>query len=111
MDELIAFLRKEIDLDEHRARAAIGKARHIVRHDLARVLREVEAKRKIVERVEVHAKKLARLNEQNVTGNMTERQQWTRAELGTRLNEASKTLCLLALSYVDRPGYREEWRP
>ncbi|MFE2712261.1 DUF6221 family protein [Streptomyces mirabilis] len=59
---------------------------HIARHDPARVLREIEAKRRIVDRY-------AWLREHGDTGGTA----WV--------------LPLLALPYADRPGYREEWRP
>lgn len=61
-------------------------AEHIAAHDPARVLREVEAKRRIVDRY-------AWLREHGDTGGTA----WV--------------LPLLALPYADRPGYREEWRP
>jgi hypothetical protein len=63
------------------------QAEHIVRHDPARVLREIDAKRGILGRVESHAAVMGR---DEVHGDL---------------------LRLLALPYADRPGYREEWRP
>lgn len=59
---------------------------HIVRHDPARVLREIDAKRQLVERY-------AWLREHGDTGGTA----WV--------------LPLLALPYADRPGYRAEWAP
>lgn len=67
-------------------RDGIGLSRHIVRHDPARVLCDIDARRQIVERY-------AWLREHGDTGGMA----WV--------------LPLLALPYADRPGYREEWRP
>lgn len=61
-------------------------AEHIARHNPARVLREIDAKRRIVDRY-------AWLREHGDTGG------------------AAWVLPLLALPYADRPGYREEWRP
>ncbi|MFF6966270.1 DUF6221 family protein [Streptomyces anthocyanicus] len=63
-----------------------GVARHIARHDPARVLREIDAKRQIVDRY-------AWLREHGDTGGTA----WV--------------LPLLALPFADRPGYRDEWRP
>ncbi|AMM12338.1 DUF6221 family protein [Streptomyces albidoflavus] len=60
-------------------------AAHIARHDPARVLAEVEAKRQIVERY-------AWLCEHGDTGGA-----WV--------------LPLLALPYADHPDYRDAWRP
>ena len=59
---------------------------HAARHNPARVLREIEAKRRIVDRYEW-------LREHGDTGGTA----WV--------------LPLLALPYADRPGFREEWRP
>lgn len=61
-------------------------AAHWARHDPARVLREVEAKRRIVERY-------AWLREHGDTGG------------------AAWVLPLLAAAYADHPDYRPEWAP
>ncbi|MFJ6143107.1 DUF6221 family protein [Streptomyces anulatus] len=66
---------------------------HIVRHDPARVLREVDAKRQIIAEHDVYARKLAdRMDCQS-------------------LDFPCKTLRLLALSYADHPDYQDTWRP
>jgi hypothetical protein len=59
---------------------------HIVRHDPARVLREIEAKRRIVDRY-------AWLREHGDAG------------------DAAWVLPLLAAAYADHPDYRPEWAP
>ena len=61
-------------------------AAHVVRHDPARVLREVEAKRRIVDRY-------AWLREHGDTGG------------------AAWVLPLLAAPYAAHPDYRPEWAP
>jgi hypothetical protein len=77
----------------------VEEAEHIARHDPARVLREVEAKRRIVDRYEdavtrqddpAHSR-IAAFHE------VAEYDDWV--------------LPLLALPYSDHPDYREEWRP
>lgn len=69
--------------------------RHAARHDPARVLREIDAKRQILARyVELRAAS----KEQGLIGDVTEEYQ-------------DFLLRVLALPYADRPGYREEWRP
>lgn len=68
---------------------------HITEHDPARVLREIDAKRRIAA---LHA----RPHHQCVTEDGPT--QWHAAD-------PCATLRLLALPYADRPGYREEWRP
>ena len=60
-----------------------GLADHVAEWDPARVLREIDAKRRI----------LATLHEEG----------------GDRM--FADIFRLLALPYADRPGYREEWRP
>lgn len=73
---------------------------HIVRHDPARVLREVEAKRRILNDV----LPTMQADEMRIAG------EWGVGSEPVR--EASDDLLsLLALPYADRPGYRDEWRP
>jgi hypothetical protein len=66
-----------------------GLVRHITRHDPARVLREIDAKRQVIEQ----AATIADMDEMHV------------AFRGRDILKA------LALPYADQPGYREEWRP
>ncbi|WP_406000710.1 DUF6221 family protein [Streptomyces sp. NBC_00829] len=67
-------------------------AEHMARHDPARVLREVEAKRRIVEEANLYLCDSGPL-------------------CGYRSKHGHNVLRLLALPYVDHPDYREEWRP
>lgn len=128
MDDLIAFLKAQLDEDEASARQAPGPTwEHrqirdevggeivvfedyiavadpdrntvvlsdvdddvrpfVLRHDPARVLRDVEAKRRLLQRAE---------------SDLAD-DQWDEA--------AQETVKVLALPYADREGYREEWRP
>ncbi|MFC9247766.1 DUF6221 family protein [Streptomyces sp. NPDC057136] len=133
MDDLVQFLRDRLDEGEAVARAATqgdwvwsrefvtppgyhhrtigplepGDAAHIARHDPARVLREVEAKREILR---WHS------TPHTVVDGFC-------ADEGgpcTHRGEAECTLCggtgcptlrLLALPYADHPDYQETWRP
>jgi hypothetical protein len=70
-----------------------SNAAHIARHDPARVLREVEAKRRTIE-------VLVRRYKASKPG-MAE---------GAHFVMLMDTLRLLALPYADHPDYREEWR-
>jgi hypothetical protein len=70
---------------------------HIARHDPAHVLREVEAKRKIVRECENQAAW------ESTTGR--------KYPATTAWALADTTLRLLALPYADRPGYQDTWRP
>ncbi|MEV4197029.1 DUF6221 family protein [Micromonospora globbae] len=77
---------------------SMADAEHIARHDPARVLAEVAAKRRILDE---HFE--ASLGDTGVgAGDCT-----------TCTNYAwpCPTVRLLALPYADRPGYRPEWRP
>jgi hypothetical protein len=129
IDEMITFVRLQLDEDEQKALAIDAKewaedsswfkdmldplpsqrrerpgwlpmitvedVRHIARHDPARVLREVEAKRKILDD---HAPV--------VDGTQSSWKWFEGSE-----SESERILRLLALPYSDRPGFREEWRP
>ena len=68
-----------------------GLVAHVVEHDPARVLREIEAKRQLVT---LHSEGSSELFCSNCEH-----------------EPPCPTLRLLALPYADRPGYREEWRP
>ncbi|MFF6829617.1 DUF6221 family protein [Streptomyces longwoodensis] len=128
MDELVVWLRAQLDEDERIARSASDgpwkpgvrsgldvvegdgwtvcdasdvDVVHIAAHDPARVLREIDAKRQLLA---LHQEK----QEQGYGTDLC-------AECG--FGEVSQsyypcaTLRLLTLPYADRPGYREEWRP
>ncbi|WP_432027482.1 DUF6221 family protein [Streptomyces sp. 1222.5] len=119
MEDLVQFLRAQLDEDERIARAPhslfltwdyddcvrqvrdLGNGNelanvlsdhsygeHIAEHDPARVLCEIDAKRK---RIGILADAIKRGHDDYDT--------------------ATALLPLEALPYVDRPGYREEWRP
>lgn len=122
--DLVAFLRERLDEDEQTARRAgesfrqvgetgvivttegdraeecasanwAGIAEHIVRHDPARVLREVEAARRLIR---AHAKWCSgRCEAKHPEGGFDAAHYWglkVRAEV-----------------YADHPDYRPEWRP
>jgi hypothetical protein len=118
MDDLVAFLAARLDEDEAAARAALSQSAeegtawwfddvgpetprefHVARHDPARVLREVEARREILNR---YARGLA--------GDLPE---W---KAGRELIEAGLAILRavlrdLAAVYSDHPDYRAEWKP
>lgn len=71
-------------------------AAHIAHHDPARVLREVEAKRRMLG---IHRPYVP------------EPDQACLGCAGGIMFSACPVIRLLALPYADRPGYREEWRP
>jgi len=78
---------------------APGTAAHIARHDPARVLAEVEAKRRIIDDVVPQIDGMEdRIDSEWGAGDPTER-------------ESATLFRLLALPYADHPDYREEWRP
>lgn len=75
-------------------------ADHIARHDPARVLREIDAKRRIIDLCEPPLVE--------VTGLRDSEPQYLP---GAGAPWGEDVLRLLALPYADRPGYRDEWRP
>ncbi|MEV8124094.1 DUF6221 family protein [Streptomyces sp. NPDC085944] len=81
-------------------RYSYADAEHIARHDPARVLAEVEAKRGVL-------RQYIDLREQVRNPVSAENRSRARALQG----EIGDILRLLALPYADRPGYRDEWRP
>lgn len=93
MDELVTWLRAQLDDDERAARAWLpfgnptdADRDHFARHDPLRVLAEVDAKRRIID--------------------------WALAWLEREVAPWNADLIrMLALPYADRAGYREEWRP
>lgn len=102
--DLVEFLRARLDDDEAVARAAEGRVdelmgwievgipeaeRHVYRHDSARVLAEVDAKRRIVD-----GQADADPHSGYITATFT----------------AEDALRLLALPYADHPDYDESWR-
>lgn len=133
MIELVRWLRAQLDADEQIARAADGELsavftrigsfdpemaadeRHIMTHQPARVLREIDAKRRVieaytvaVERVAERSAELDRLKARKYETLMTE------MDLTTAIHQRDAlggVLRLLALAYADRPGYQESWRP
>lgn len=124
MDDLVNFLRARLDEDELIARdasveawtkaeapsifvmsvnglvaetSAFTDALHIARHDPARVLAEVDAKRQALahyERIQQH------------TRNSDGGADYIFAEGAVR-----KQAEYMALAYADHPDYRDEWRP
>ncbi|WP_189079229.1 DUF6221 family protein [Mangrovihabitans endophyticus] len=115
MDDLVTFIRAQLDEDEGLARTAIGEpwsgtveigpneddllcndsgiSRHIVRWDPARVLAEVDAKRRVL-----------RLYESSSDAQFPDSD-------GGYASAIEDVMLLLALPYADRPGYRDEWKP
>jgi hypothetical protein len=114
MDELITFAKACLDEDEAAAKEAASRplgaawddgtrltavARHINRHDPARVLREVAAKRAIVARYERAAA---------IPESVLSFRRWEDSGYAEACLDAVRDL---ATAWNDRPGYRPEWAP
>jgi hypothetical protein len=84
----------EPEEDNPRGRA---DSAHITRHDPARVLREIDAKRKLVEKA--------------ADADQYSRTTWANPGSVGAASAYRAMLRLLAAPYADRDGYREEWRP
>ncbi|MEU5900519.1 DUF6221 family protein [Streptomyces venezuelae] len=130
MDDLVLWLGEQLDEDEADARAAatrspewrlarplddeeLGDAgllrpaelKHAERHDPARVLREIDAKRRIIEQCAYWNERAAR------EAADPPKYPQPGLDLGLLLDAMNPILRALALPYADRPGYREDWRP
>ena len=125
MDDLVRWLGAQLDEDERIARAASGRnwlpadgwlinedmhlcevddaptLEHIAVHDPARVLREIDAKRRIVQALES-----AEVAVRNTEPGKEPHELMTGA-----VNSLRAAVRMLAAVYADRPGFREEWRP
>ncbi|WP_439947204.1 DUF6221 family protein [Streptomyces sp. BBFR109] len=152
MDELVKWLRAQLNEDERIARAAtrgpwvqsgigeygwtvtfggpgpgagveaadtdqgLADADFIAEHDPARVLREINAKRRILALYEdpIEARAALRVRMRQVIN--TDPDEFSRlhrqeSELIETARRLLPVVRLLALTYEGRPGYREEWRP
>jgi hypothetical protein len=157
IDEMITFVREQLDEDERIAREATpgpwaadddqevysevddgplnepsvancyrnprtgdrgANPQHIARHDPARVLREVEAKRKILDELLSLPHYMWQNHDDYGCPKVLDAESW-RYVYGTaeqvcdcgRDAHVDRSLRLLAAIFSDRPGYREEWRP
>lgn len=131
MDDLVTWLRAQLDEDERVALVVPENARvwtldggtihaghptdevvdwvhydgaweHIARHDPARVLAEVDAKRRILDE---HAP------EKHPTGMRCSVCAEGPYYDATWYDAPCPTVRLIALPYAGRPGYRDEWKP
>lgn len=113
MDDLVQFLSDRLNDDEQTARAAGDgwygyepeqqiafvppeDSRHIARHDPARVLRDIEAKRQLLDRY-------AEVASNDIDEPYEYAYGWA--------NGLGAAVRLLALPYADHPDYRDDWRP
>lgn len=114
MDDLVEWLRAQLDEDERSARACAGDGEwdaadiaiygadlapevraHMAQHDPARVLREIDAKRQALDHYE-------RIRQHTKRGE----EPYVLAE-----GAVAKQVQIMALPYADRDGFREDWRP
>ncbi|MBX9425412.1 DUF6221 family protein [Streptomyces lateritius] len=135
MDDLIAFLRARLDEDERTARGVLwdgsgntlkwdlpfsatvqvgsevfttddsAVADHIARHDPARVLAEVDAKRRALEQFEYWNQRMA----QEVLH--PPRYPQPGLDLGLLLDALNPILMDFARPYVDHPDFKAWWAP
>ncbi|MCX4605485.1 DUF6221 family protein [Streptomyces anulatus] len=144
-DDLVQFLRDRLDDDERIARHAVDgpwvdpmggpiwggyeerfviaqqvqrwNSQHIVRHDPARVLREVDAKRAVLNAylppdADVHPALPCINFEGQDPADYDEYDSCSRhLDAAPRSLRSDHVLRLLALPYADHSDYRDEWRP
>ncbi|MFI7408745.1 DUF6221 family protein [Streptomyces sp. NPDC049627] len=146
IDDLVVFLRARLDEDEEIARKATARqpggetwmydgtgvragsdlkvawpqvpviAEHIARHDPARVLAEIDAKRQVIapyavaleERESVRARMRKVLDSDQDEFMRLHRQE---SELIETARVLAPAVQALALPYADHTDYREDWRP
>ncbi|MER5916207.1 DUF6221 family protein [Streptomyces sp. NPDC001982] len=82
-----------------------------LRHDPARVLREIDSKRRMVARYEASLERSVEFRRRADVGAENEAQKAQRSHENIQLLVLLDVVKLLALPYADRPGYRNEWRP
>ena len=107
-DDLTTFLRARLDEDvQSQVPRAVSRAAGPINpryaggpYDPVRVIREIEAKRQIIDHAEQWAQTL------NYTPDG-----WTEATATAYRMAMEWTLRQLALPYADHPDYRQEWRP
>ena len=98
VNDLASWLLEHIAEDERIAEEWRGEPL------ISRVLAECEAKRRIVETLDIA--------ERNFQGVHRAAADYARVELAMALRDALLyAVQLLALPYADRPGYQEAWRP
>ncbi|MFD0353496.1 DUF6221 family protein [Streptomyces sp. NPDC127110] len=134
MNDLVQFLRARLDEDAADAHACTGprwrvepddgvNGPHIARHDPARVLAEVLAKRLLLNASNVFCAPGCGV-EHSFSGSCGLRwmgpvheahgQRWVRDDTGARFAAPAVTsewtLRVLALPYANHPGYQQEWQ-
>lgn len=141
MDDLVQWLRAQLKEDERIAKEAGNRrwlvqdniielypereddgfmswptrsdARHAANWDPARVLREIDAKRQLLDDYTVTARirdeAAERIKAAGDHPDSKNLETWDRAQREAAILEGPVRLAALPLS--DRPGYREEWRP
>lgn len=82
---------------------------HIARHDPARVLREVEAKRALL--AEHSPRMVLVMNGDGTGGHLLHCGRCSPSDPNHRQRHPCASLRLLAVPYADHSDYREEWRP
>ncbi|MFZ3556450.1 MULTISPECIES: DUF6221 family protein [unclassified Streptomyces] len=97
----------------HTAPLKAGLVAHVVEHDPARVLREIEAKRQLLaaytQTARIRDEAAARIKAAGDYPDAKDIDTWDRAEREAAILEQPVKMAASPLDH--RPGYREEWRP
>jgi hypothetical protein len=99
----VDFGRPGAGVETEDSEQGLADADFIAAHDPARVLREIDAKRRVIAECAYWNEKL------NQEADAAPAHPYPC--LGEILDAVNPILRALALAYADRPGYREEWRP
>ncbi|MBD9700678.1 hypothetical protein IHE56_00940 [Streptomyces sp. ID01-12c] len=84
----VSFSRRNAGVETEDGEQGHADAEFIAEHDPARVLREIDSKRRVLGAIE-----------------------HLLVQVDDPFADVDGVLRLLAVPYADRPGYREEWRP
>jgi len=97
--------------DMHLAEADPATVDHIARHDPARVLAEVDAKRRILGQYEASLEQSKRFRQRAASAVESDAQELQRSTENIRLLVLLGLVKLLSLPYREHPDYRPEWAP
>lgn len=98
------------EFEDPDAASPLAQFQHAARHDPARVLREIEAKRRLLDLHEP-AMNPGRDSDDDDPSTWLPVCSTCQVEIARPGDWPCEHLRLLALPYADRPGFREEWRP
>ncbi|MFI2650191.1 DUF6221 family protein [Micromonospora fulviviridis] len=122
MDDLVTWLRQQLDEDERVARAAdssrwLPEDKGITFEYTADDFHEGEAQARLAADTRANQEHIARHDPERVLAEVEAKRrildecEWRIVDFDPGHGCAQQVLAFLALPFADRPGYRAEWRP